>query len=458
MVGGASPNSMNSHANHQHVITVATEAARDWSSVLQRRLGHRPTRLKHSAGSDSCCIFRVPGTLREVNPKAYRPRIVSIGPYHHGKEECVQMIEEHKPRFFSTLVSRTRNLGVDCNEYFNAIASREEEIRDCYSEPLNFGSDELIEMMVFDGCFIIELFRVIEGIITPDPDDPIFNMLWTFTAFMRDFLHLENQVPFFVLQTLYDLSKGPGDDDQYSLVKLALQFFNYGVQRPPEVLEKYYDVSDVKHLLHLIHMSFINLPPEDPREFDSEYLQLVHSVTKLRRSGVKFRPRKCDGWLNIRFNKGVLEIPPLTIDELTSSFFLNCVAFEQCYCYCSQHVTSYVTFMGCLMATADDASFLSDHHVVENYFGTSPEVASFFNNLGKDVGFDISRSYLAGVMEDLNRYHRNRWRVRWTGLKRKYFGTPWSFISALAAFIILVLTFIQSFFALYAYVRPPKQS
>ncbi|KAF8009529.1 hypothetical protein BT93_J0514 [Corymbia citriodora subsp. variegata] len=453
MIGGANPNPVNGHANHHHVVTVATEAAHDWSSMVHRRFGHRPTRLKHSAGSYSCCIFRVPGTLSELNPKAYKPRIVSIGPYHHGRE-CVQMIEEHKPRFFSALLNRTRSFGVDCNEYFNAIALKEQEIRDCYSEPLNFGRLELIEMMVLDGCFIIEMFRVIENIIVPDADDPIFNMLWTFTSFMRDFLHLENQVPFFVLETLYNMSKGP-TDPQWSFVELALRFFNYGVQRPPDVLEKYFGVSDVKHLLHLIQLSFINLPPEAQREFDDEYLQLVPSVTKLRRSGIKFKPRKCDGWLDIRFNKGVLEIPSLTIDELTSSFFFNCVAFEQCYCYCSQHITSYVTLMGCLMATADDASFLSDHHVLENYYGTYAEVASFFNYLQKDVGFDISRSYLAGVMEDMNRYHRNRWRVWWTGLRRKYFGTPWYLISALAASLLLVLAFIQSFFALYAYVRPP---
>ncbi|KAI3420517.1 uncharacterized protein J3R85_012733 [Psidium guajava] len=454
MIGGADPNPMNGHANHQHVVAVATEAPRDWSSVVHRRLSQRPTRLKHSAGNYSCCIFRVPGTLSQLNPKAYKPRIVSIGPYHHG-EEYVQMIEEHKPRFFSALLARTRSFGVDYNEYFNAVSSKEEEIRDCYSEPLNFGSSELIEMMVLDGCFIIEVFRVIEGIVAPDPDDPIFNMLWTFTSFMRDFLHLENQVPFFVLEMLYDMSKPP-NEPQCSLVEVALRFFNYGVQRRPEVLEKYYGVSDVKHLLHLIQLSLIDLPTGTPREFNSEYLQLVHSVTKLRRAGIKFKPRKCDGWLDIQFNNGVLEIPPLTIDELTSSFFLNCVAFEQCYCYCSQHITSYVTFIGCLMTSADDASFLSDHQVLENYYGTYAEVARFFNDLGKDVGFDIGRSYLAGVMEDLNRYYRSRWRVWWAGLKRKYFGTPWSLISALAASLILVLTFIQSFFAIYAYMHPPN--
>ncbi|KAK3408145.1 hypothetical protein EUGRSUZ_J00437 [Eucalyptus grandis] len=458
MIGGADPNSTNGHASPHHVVTVAPELAapepmHDWSSIWHRMLSQKPTHLKQSAGNSSCCIFRVPATLKELNPKAYKPRIVSIGPYHHGNE-CVKMIEEHKPRFFTALVARTRSSGVDFNHYFTAIALREKEIRDCYSEPLNFGSAKLIEMMVLDGCFIIEVLRVIDEIIPREHDDPLFNMYWTFTAFIRDFLYLENQIPFFVLQTLYDMSKLPNEPP---CVEVALRFFNYAVQRPPEDLEKCYGVSDFKHLLHLMQLTLSDLPEEVPQESDPEYLQLVPSVTKLRRAGIKFKPRKCNGWLGIRFTDGVLEIPPLTIDDLASSFFLNCVAFEQCYCYCPQHITSYVTFIGCLMPTADDASFLSDRQVLENYCGTHADVASFFNDLGKDVDFDISNCYLAGVMEDLNRYYRTRWRVNWTGFKRKYFGTPWYLISAVAACLGLMLAFIQSFFALYGYLLPPKQ-
>ncbi|KAF8024773.1 hypothetical protein BT93_F1831 [Corymbia citriodora subsp. variegata] len=448
MIGGANPNPANGHASQHHVVTVAPEAMHDWPSIWHRRRSQRPTHLKQSAGNPSCCIFRVPASLKDLNPKAYKPRIVSIARTTMG------MIEEHKPRFFEALLARTISSGVDFNHFFTAIALKEKEIRDCYSEPLTFGSAELIEMMVLDGCFIIELFRVIDSIIPREWDDPLFSMLWPFTSFIRDFLCLENQVPFFVLQTLYDMSKLPSEPPS---VELALRFFNYAVQRPLEDLKRYYGVSNVKHLLHLIQLSPIDIPVEEPRESNPEYLQLVPSVTKLRRSGIKFKPGKCDGWLQIRFTDGLLEIPPLATDDLTGSFFLNCVAFEQCYCHCQSHITSYVTFLGCLMPTADDASYLSDCNVLENYYGTHTDVASFFNDLGKNLVFDISRCYLAGVMMDLNSYHRTRWRVRWTGFKHTYFGTPWYLISALAASFGLMLAFIQSFFALYGYVLPPKQ-
>ncbi|CAL9240090.1 unnamed protein product, partial [Arabidopsis halleri] len=33
---------------------------------------------------DLCCIYRVPNCLRQVNPEAYTPQLVLIGPLHHS--------------------------------------------------------------------------------------------------------------------------------------------------------------------------------------------------------------------------------------------------------------------------------------------------------------------------------------------------------------------------------------
>ena len=43
-----------------------------------------------------CSICRVPEKLRRLNENAYTPRVVSIGPFHHGKESLKPMEEQEK--------------------------------------------------------------------------------------------------------------------------------------------------------------------------------------------------------------------------------------------------------------------------------------------------------------------------------------------------------------------------
>ncbi|KAF2300752.1 hypothetical protein GH714_015510 [Hevea brasiliensis] len=216
------------------------------------------------------------------------------------------MIQEHKWRFLGAVLARTQKHGVGLTDMFKAIASMEKRIRECYSETIEYSSHDFIEMMVLDGCFVIELFCIVGRLVQTDLDDPIFNMSWLLYFLMRDFLRLENQIPFFVLQTLFELSiLASRRENIPSLTELTLGFFDYVVQRPTEVLDR----------------------------------------------------------------------------------------------------------------------FLSDHGIIENYFGTDTEVAKFFNNIGKDIAFDIQRSYLAKLFEDVNEYYRNNWHVRWAGFKYTYFNT-----------------------------------
>lgn len=80
----------------------------------------------------------------------------------------------------------------------------------------------------------------------------------------------------------------------------------------------------------------------------------------------------------------------------------------------------------------------------------------FINNTGKDVAIDINLCYLAGLFNDVNEYYQNNWHVTWASFMYTYFDTPWSFISALAGLILLLLTITQAYFTVLAYVRPTK--
>ncbi|OMO81840.1 hypothetical protein COLO4_23417 [Corchorus olitorius] len=437
-------------------VTRVWEIKQDRIANMQKQMSEAPRLLSKAAGKSSCCIFRVPQSLVEINGKCYQPRIVSIGPFHRGQAN-LKMIEEHKWRYLGSLLSRIQTKGLGLEDLVKAIHPLETKARDCYSEAIDLNTDEFIEMMVVDGCFILELFRKVGKLVKSQPDDPdpLFSMAWILAFFYRDFLRLENQIPYFVLQRLFDLTRMPEEEESgLSLSAIALEFFNNAMLRPDEDIAKHHGLK-ARHLLDLVRMSFIPPPPESNAPTPTN-VNVIHCVSKLRRAGIKLNPGKADSFLMVKFfnHGGVIEMPTITIDDFMSSFLTNCVAYEQCHATCSKHFTTYVTLLDCLINTYKDVEYLLDRNILENYFGTDAEVARFINNLGKDIAFDIHLCYLSTLFNDVNQYYKNSWHVQWASFKYTYFNTPWSFLSALAALILLLLTLAQTFYTIYsAYKR-----
>ncbi|OMO82092.1 hypothetical protein CCACVL1_12079 [Corchorus capsularis] len=453
----STPTAEAGETNIDHVINISSctnlDINEDRLASIHQKLSEPPRLLSMAAGKSSCCIFRVPDSLVDINGKAYHPRIVSIGPYHHGKSQ-LRMIEEHKWRYLGLLLKRMKqNKGLGLEDLLKAVQPLESKARECYSETISFSSDEFLEMMVLDCCFIIELFRKVGNLIPFEPDDPIISMLWILPFFYRDFLRLENQIPFFLLQCLFDLTKMPGDKSIPSLSTLALEFFNNAMLRPDDVISKFYSLKG-QHLLDLVRSSFLPFDQiREPGEVPSP-TRMIHSVSKLRRAGIKLKPAKADSFLVIKFKSGIIEMPPITIDDFMSSLLLNCVAFEQCHSSRTKHFTDYATLLDCLVNTYKDVEYLCESNIIENYFGTEGEVARFINDLGKDTAFDINNCYLASLFKDVHQYYRNSLHVQLASFKHTYFETPWSFISALAALILLLLTVAQTYYTIYSVYKP----
>ncbi|KAF5932718.1 hypothetical protein HYC85_028889 [Camellia sinensis] len=141
-----------------------------------------------SPSPSECCIFRVHKQQHGVNEKAYEPKTVAIGPYHHGKRS-LQMMEEHKLRCLQLLLKRKNEIRAD--RYVTAIISLEQEACRCYAELISLSANEMIEMMLLDGCFIIELMRKFEMAYLREKNDSIFQMDWIAT---NSFISLSGQV------------------------------------------------------------------------------------------------------------------------------------------------------------------------------------------------------------------------------------------------------------------------
>ena len=106
-----------------------------------------------------CCIYRVPKRLRNVNKKAYTPKLISIGPVHHNNGELKGM-QEQKEIYSNVFFSR---ICKSQDEFKCVIKKNEDEIRRCYAGGISQPKD-FLDIILLDSIFIIELFlRNYEG-------------------------------------------------------------------------------------------------------------------------------------------------------------------------------------------------------------------------------------------------------------------------------------------------------
>ncbi|KAF8392727.1 hypothetical protein HHK36_023076 [Tetracentron sinense] len=402
-----------------------------------------------SAIGETCCIYRVHEKFRKINKNAYTPDTVAIGPFHRG-EERLKAMEEHKLRYVRALLAQTTTPDRKLEECIKAMSRLEERARKCYSEPINLDSHEFLEMLLVDGLFIVELFCKSSNEVPTGRDDPIFNTVWGMPNIVRDMILIENQLPMFVLECLFNLTTVPSQGGR-SLTELALLFFNSLMPRDESVLKKYSNCEG-KHVLDLIGNTFHNSPrKEEPKPNSNQAWKFMPCVMELRRAGVKFKKGSMVGsFLDIKFSNGVLEIPPLLIQDKTETLLRNLIASEQSYNGHATYITSYAFLMDGLINSAEDVKFLRHQEIIMNYLGDDEDVSSLFNKLGNEVIL-LDFNY-AGVCDQVNAYYKTRWNVWRAMLKRKYFHSPWAILSFIAAIVLLILTFTGALFSILSFL------
>ena len=157
-----------------------------------------------------CCIYKVPRKLRQVNKEAYTPKLISIGPFHHGEkdlmgekelrdeenENVLSDMEMLKVRYFKYFCDRT---GKRQKEIAKIIEENEAKIRHCYAEIIKLNSKDFVKMVLLDSTFIIELFLKNDA-KKEDEEDYILSKPWLEMGIKQDLMLLENQLPFFILK------------------------------------------------------------------------------------------------------------------------------------------------------------------------------------------------------------------------------------------------------------------
>ncbi|KAF9688688.1 hypothetical protein SADUNF_Sadunf01G0014200 [Salix dunnii] len=215
--------------------------------------------------SDQCCIYHVPVQLHVLNEKAYTLRLVSIGPLHHGKEELKAM-EGHI----------------------------------IYSK-------EFVKMILLDGVFIIVIFLK-KGYEDPiNIVDRIYNKPWMLYDIALDICLIENQLPLFILEDLFKASEIASHyDEECSMIKLTYKFFkdDWNSSLTEGILEEI-KASVVAHYVDLVRKSQKPSEPNTPEALESIN---IPSVTELHQAGVKFKLSPSKSLLDMKFDKGIMEI------------------------------------------------------------------------------------------------------------------------------------------------------
>ncbi|KAJ0982489.1 hypothetical protein J5N97_010744 [Dioscorea zingiberensis] len=470
-----------------------------WINEVRTQLNQH---CKRALATRPCTIFKVQDNIRRSNPEAYTPLIISIGPYHHKclpRHSTVIAMENHKWLSLRRLLVRRRSRR-SATELLEkcllAMTELDAEVRSCYSDPLFESLDvqSLALVMLLDGCFILHLLlkqylfddqqqhvleeplielsneeEVGDGDILLDvgleeEENQIIGTLWIWNFVLYDLLKLENQVPFFILTTLFDLLKVPGDEG-VDLVNLVFKLFSdvHPSAKSSQWLPVLPAGHQIHHLLHLFHSTLV--PSQHDHQLHSNHninLQVekvpewIPSATELQLAGVKFvKKNNASSFLDVSFENGRMEIPELCLYDYTDTLFRNLIAFEQCYPDTRTYITIYAAFMDCIIDTPKDVSLLHLNGVLSNRLSTDEAAADLFNKLCYQIHYASDRNYLRELFVNVNEYHHSSWNKWRAGLMRDYFSNPWAIISLIAAVVLLLLTIEQSFFSAYSYFRPP---
>lgn len=437
-------------------------------------------RKKHS-------IYKVPEPMAAINREAFAPKVVSLGPYHHG-EAHLQPMEVHKRRAARQFIQISKKCTKD---YVEALWEILPELMDSYSQLDHDWMGEnnrgrFLELMLIDGCFLLEILRICslkdcQG-YEYDEHDPVFSIsglafnfyLW-FDLFM-----LENQVPSTALERLLTVQNDKTPDENCTRINNLISLFvirrqDTGVTRGLHMLDigrKILAEPEGIELSEEEKAEAVRSFSEDMGGLSSAWKEILaafdkmttaakcRSVTELCHAGVEFTPAndKVTSLSSIEFKDGVLTMPVIRPYDLDLEVLApNIVAFERMH-HGTRNATYYISFIKGLLASAADVKHLRSLKIIQSTALSDDEIVQTFKRLTYgELGVGLF-SRLYRIQDQLDKFYLKRttgcegrlW--KWiTYLKEEYFNYPWTFIAVVSATLLLALTVAQTYYAARPY-------
>ncbi|KAJ1287643.1 hypothetical protein BS78_02G026500 [Paspalum vaginatum] len=270
-----------------HGMSAASRIAQQLSETIVREIGSNTWASSPTAKKYTTTIFRAPTPRAELHDAAhkrtYHPSFLSIGPYHCGDNNATaEMLRNEQGKLWAAgFVLRSGVAGAPAVlEYAEAVAAMEADARSCYEGDVGMRPDAFCRMLLLDSCqLIILLLLYFGGSAEADAagggtDDGSSHSHSHGSAAsaagqaersvktrdicmtVHDLMMLENQIPFFVVDKIYQLRYGGGVGDTVSppvrsLAWEAMQVIMGGVPAAPGGHD---DKQELQHLVHLCHL------------------------------------------------------------------------------------------------------------------------------------------------------------------------------------------------------------
>lgn len=244
------------------------------------------------------------------------------------------------------------------------------------------------------------------------------------------------------------------------IAEMVCYLVQYNLPGPSNNFENIPDLNfeNYRHLLECVYWGTMRdyiLWEKDADQKDIMPTIAIATATQLQKAGISI-VRGSESINDVRFRRGIfratLILPQLRITSWTEMILRNLLEFEskvsdEGYLMC------YLSFMDELIDTEEDVLLLKERKlsVIEvSHLSSDIDVANIFNSLRyPSLHVPISKQW-ATIRKDVHSFYNNEKRQLWVEFVQINFGRPWITASVVAAFALLVLTFLQTFYTVKA--------
>ncbi|XP_068635590.1 UPF0481 protein At3g47200-like isoform X2 [Aristolochia californica] len=419
---------------------------------------------------EKCCIYRVPWYVRERNPQAYTPKLVSFGPYHHGAPHLMEM-ELHKHRALAHVLRRS---GKSFEYYVKVLEPLTKLLMESYRNLDEKWKDphKFLQLMVLDGFFWLEMTRVY---VNKDKkfesdyceNDPMFSSSaapFAVSDLDEDMAMLENQLPGSLIRRLEQtMQSGEVQEKQVPGSSTRTNSLaSKQTTQPTEEQEKQDGIEqEPLHFLDEVR----NIIVGSHRQSTQRLGNVFYTASELHNVGVVFKKKDIKNPvlanLDITFDKdkGILSLPVVHVRMSAESRMLNMVVFEHLHPGKGHVISAYIEFIAFLLQTPRDVRLLQSERLMFSDHPNAEKIAEYLQKLRHDMRYTPNTSY-EELRADMREYHEKnikKWNRRlreWkVNLKKTYFKNPWSSISLVAAIFLLGLTALGTNYTVLAYYK-----